>query len=162
MLPLLIYFGITIWCYSWIPDPQDRKFFRLQEIIRIPGVYYLYFVLGFIVLYVFLQIEKACGKEKLTKPPSPVKQALWLSSSIFVYSIMIGLSIAAEYLDIKLGLTNLMIMFVGIFMLGVTVTSMFLKQAIPLRINSKLVDEMHLSDRPEEGKGCDNESFERN
>ncbi len=91
-----------------------------------------------------------------------MKQALWLSASIFVYSLMIGLSIAAEYLDIKQSLTFLMVIYVGIFMLGVSVTSMFLKQAIPLRINSKSKEEMDLAELSAEGKGCDNESFVRN
>ena len=85
----------------------------------------------------FLAIEKKVSGSSVQNKAahaSPAVRALWLAGAMLVYGVHIGLAILCEYADWQLGLITLMIMFVGIFMVGVIVASMFLKQAIPYRM----------------------------
>ena len=85
----------------------------------------------------FLAIEKKVSGSSVQNKAahaSPAVRALWLAGAMLVYGVHIGLAIVVEYADWQMELTTLMIMFVGIFMVGVIVSSMFLKQAIPYRM----------------------------
>ena len=139
LLPLAAYMGVIVWCYSWIRDAEGRAWVRMQEVLRIPAVYYLYLPVTWLLLYACHAIERGCnGPEVPSKAAqaSPTVRALWLSGAMLVYGVHVGLAIACEYLDVQVGLIVLMIAFVGIFISGVTISMMFLKQAIPYRITS--------------------------
>ena len=127
---------MTIWAYSWIPDKEGRYWVRITEILRIPGVYYLDFLLGWAVLYGFMFIERKIKPEPNSVVTSVGKQTLYILGVVLVYSLFVGASIATEYLDWKAGLTTLMIMYTTVFTIGSVLSFMLLKQVVPQRIRT--------------------------
>merc|ERR1712150_201665 len=133
VIPLAVYIGVTLWCYSWIPDSDGRTWVRLQEIIRIPGVYYLFFIVGWAVMLGFLAAEKKLKHKPDAIASSPGKRAGYLIASSLIYAVFIAISILIEYLDWQQDLTLIMITLVGTFTILASVSYMCLKQAIPTR-----------------------------
>ncbi|XP_013394799.1 uncharacterized protein LOC106162167 isoform X1 [Lingula anatina] len=132
VFPLVVYLAITIWCYSWIPDAQGRTWVRMQEIIRIPAVYYLYALMAFGLLYLILYIDRRCnnsrGSYDIKKKPSIAAQVMFIMGSVFVYAVMVTLSALLQILDVQIDLIALMILLVGVFIIGVCISILFLKQ----------------------------------
>ncbi len=133
-MPLAIYLVPTLYCYSWIPDDKGRTWIRLQELIRIPPVYYLGFLLAWTLAFGFLAAERKI-KGPNTDTFSPGRSAVYLFGALLVFAIQIGISVMAEYLDWKLDLIILMVIFVIIFILGSSVAVMFIKQAVPYKLH---------------------------
>ena len=67
-------------------------------------------------------------------PLSPLKQTLYLFAAVFLYGVNTALAIACEYMDWIAGLVVLMLAFVTIFLFAVSISFMFLRRAVPLRL----------------------------
>ena len=119
IIPLLVFASITLWSYSWIPNSEGQGWSLLDELIQIPGVYYIYFLLGWAILMAFIAIERKYDSRRHMKssaisgPSSSMKRILWLSAAILVYGIHVGISVAVELRDVQQSLITLMITFCG-------------------------------------------------
>ena len=130
--------GVAIYIYGWVfVDKQGRYWIRMNEMIRIPATEYLCVVIAWIVMWFFLWIEKRIQSrrneedEEPFKPPTVLKEILYLSGVVFTYCIMVTVAILIQALDVQMDLIALMVIFVIIFTIGVAVSSMLLKQIMP-------------------------------
>ena len=136
-VPLLLYSAVTLWAYSWIPDEDGNTWVRLPEIFTIPSTFYIFFVYGWFLLFLFLKVEKKVYGHVIGVAPEPLgacKQTLYLGAAVFIYGVHTALAIACQYMDWIAGLVVLMMSFTAIFMTGTLIAYMFLRRAIPLRI----------------------------
>ena len=136
-VPLLLYAAVTLWAYSWIPDEDGNTWVRLPEVFTTPSAYYIFFVYGWLLLYLWLKVEKKVHGHSIDISPKPLsagKQALYLGAALFTYAIHTALAITCEYTDWIAGLVVLMMLFTAIFLTGTTIAFMFLRRAIPLRM----------------------------
>jgi hypothetical protein len=130
-VPLLIYLAVTVASYSVISDKDGRNWVRMQEVIRIPSVFYLGFIFAWAVLYFFLWIERKVVKEQID--PSPFKQIVCLSVFMAIYSVFIGLSAAIQLNSIPLNMFIGMISFCFIFVFGAVLGCMMIKLSLPVK-----------------------------
>ncbi|CAH1796212.1 unnamed protein product [Owenia fusiformis] len=140
LAPVVLYFAATIGSYSQILDRQGRPFTRLQEIIRIPGIIYIFFfvIWGFVAL--FQLIDKKINGGPTTKAPSAGQQVGLIFGFLFGYAVMIGVSIMFHVLDWQTQMFTLMAILVALFTIGVAATSVCLHRLIPARISAKIED----------------------
>lgn len=93
-----------------------------------------------------ITIERNCKKLDGQSSTSPTKDILCLSIAMVIYAVFIGMAVGVEYGDVKMPMIVLMIMFVGVFMIGVSVSFMLLRQVIPLKIKhdkNEMAETMH-------------------
>ncbi|XP_050388334.1 uncharacterized protein LOC126807635 [Patella vulgata] len=131
-LPFFIYIGVVVYMYSWIPDKNGQTWVRMQEIIRIPLVYYLFLFYVWFLLFVFLKIESKMSNDEVgNNEDGVIKKCAYVTLSVLIYAFFVLISALTQYYDIQLGLIVLMIIFVGIFKTGVCISMMLLKQVFP-------------------------------
>ncbi|XP_067687198.1 uncharacterized protein [Haliotis asinina] len=129
VIPLAIYIGVTLYMYSWIPDVKGRTFVRLQEVVRIPAVYYLGFLYAWILFFAFHHLQKKLGGKKSN--PSTLKKAIGLVFSVAMFSIFLGISVCIQWFDVQQVLTMMMIMLVFVFVTGVCLVCVAINQTLP-------------------------------
>ncbi|XP_022080761.1 uncharacterized protein LOC110973875 [Acanthaster planci] len=126
--PFVVYLAATIGVYSTLPDREGRYWVRLNEIIRIPGIEYLAALFTWIVIEFFLFIERKAQGNGRPDPLSPALEAVYIMAVLFIYVLMVVLSILIQTLDFQIPLFVLMVILVFIFIVSVSVSNMLLKQ----------------------------------
>ncbi|XP_071484095.1 uncharacterized protein [Diadema antillarum] len=150
--PFVAYLAAGIYCYGWVfADRQGRYWIRLNEMVRIPAIEYFCVLFAWLVMWFFLWIEKKIKGDRADesfRPPSPVKEALYICGVVFTYAILMVVSVLVQLLDWKAGIITLMMFFMLFFAVGVAVSCMLLKQILrPVSVVEKepLEDKIHLS-----------------
>jgi hypothetical protein len=59
-VPLAVYVALLVYAYSWIPDSDGRPWVRMAEIVRIPGLEYLFVIVLFVLLWAATRIIERC------------------------------------------------------------------------------------------------------
>ncbi|XP_033633469.1 uncharacterized protein LOC117295016 [Asterias rubens] len=128
--PFLIYLAVTIGIYSTLPDRQGRYWIRLNEIIRIPAIEYLAALFAWLLVEIFLFIERKVQSRSdgPKEPLSPAWEALYIMGVLFIYASMVTVSALVQVLDWQMSLITLMILLVFVFIVGVSIANMLLKQ----------------------------------
>lgn len=149
-IPSAIYIVIVVTAFNFIKDTQGRRFTRLNEIIRIPGIYYLVLLIAWLSTVMISAIQRAIDKranESLTNKesevrngsgrpsrPSVLKQILVLSGVLFTYVISVFLSWIFEHIDWKIDLMELSLIYCFSFtVISAVVGSFLLSMIIPMK-----------------------------
>ena len=127
-----IYLVVVLYCYSWIRDAQGRSWVRLQEIIRIPGIYYLFFFAIYAWLWALIAIDaKCCTKSEDSSKSTDISlrtQIVAIVGNVGFYALFILVSFLFQFYDVtSLDFTIMMIVLVLLYTIGVAVTMMLLK-----------------------------------
>lgn len=148
-IPSAIYIVIVVTAYSFIKDTQGRRFTRLSEIIRIPGIYYFLLAMAWLIIVAITKLQKiydartvhsntgsqksiVISKTALERPPL-WKEMVFISASILTYVMSVFLSWILEYLDLPVDLIVLTVIYSASFMLLSAIGgSFFLKPVLPM------------------------------
>lgn len=57
-IPVILYIIVLIVAYYFLRDTEGRRFVRLAEVIRIPAIYYMLFIVGWLIITILLKLEK--------------------------------------------------------------------------------------------------------
>lgn len=144
-VPMAVYVVILLTAYNFIRDTQGRKFTRLSEIIRIPGIYYFLMLVAWLIIVMITQFQrmyaarktdeakkgdKASGSHRL----SIGKEVILVMGVVFTYVICVFLSWIFEYLDWKVNLIVLTMIYCFSFMLVAAIGGSFLlAMLIPMK-----------------------------
>ena len=147
IIPVLPVIGLIIWAFSWIKDDQGRAWVRLPEVLRIPASYYIFTLVSWLLVYIFLAIERCCRGDKANDPAKTVTgRVLWLLGGMTIFGIGIGVAIAIELGDIKIPFLIQMFLFQVVFVVCATTSLMLIKQSVPNKkitkesLNAKITD----------------------
>jgi hypothetical protein len=119
---------ITAWCYSWIPNKEGKTWVRMPEIVRLPLVFYLYFIISWAVGKVALAFQQGLRAVIYKTGQKQFWRCLLLSSAVLIYVLHIASAVAVEYGDLKMKLTYFSLMFDAIFICGCTFSFVFLDE----------------------------------
>lgn len=141
-IPSAIFIVIVVTAYNFIKDTQGRRFTRIAEIIRIPGIYYLILLIAWLIIVLVMKIQqvlesRAAGnltnKESKARKasgrptrPSTLKEVLVISGVVLTYVICVFLSWIFEYLDWKVNLIVLTMIYCFSFTLISAIGGSFL------------------------------------
>lgn len=133
VLPPLLYVASVLGVYGAV----FKQWERIAEVIRIPGIYYMLFLIGWLQLVAMLKLEKACSARtsegQTGQAPLLSRRALWLSLTALVYAAFVAASFLVEFYDLQVPLIVLTLSFSTAFTVGILVAMMFYEQLIPLR-----------------------------
>ncbi|KAF6016987.1 hypothetical protein EB796_024698 [Bugula neritina] len=142
-MPVAVYTIIVVTSYSFIRDVQGRPFTRLQEIIRIPGIYYLILLIGWLIIVAIAKLQRISAakginfqesKEGAPSPPPRWKEVLVLLATVTTYAVSVFLSWILEYIDLKINLVVLSFIYCfGFTLISAVFGSFLLEMVIPLR-----------------------------
>ncbi len=135
IFPFLVLMAIIIGNYSWIPDKQGRTWVGIQEIIRIPGFYYMGVIIMFVSTYIFVLIDEKIRQRfsSTDKDPSPTVRGLNLLFILVIYIIMNIASVVRELYPLPLKMFVAMIIYVVAFLLAVALTLALHTHTLPRR-----------------------------
>ena len=149
-----IYILILLTAYSFLKDKQGRTFTRLQEIIRISGIFYLLLLFRWLAIVLFSKIQRVfkARKTQITEKgsdqsadkttPTPLlrhKEVLILIAVLLIYIICTFLTWIIEFLDWKTSNLTLLFVLNFCFMILVRVVGSFMFTCIiPIKSISNL------------------------
>ena len=149
---MAIFTATAITAFSFIKDTEGRPYTRLAELPRIPGIYYFLLLIGWLVIAAIVKIQKS-KSGKIYSPsdslkslksdnkiqvatvgrPSLRKEVLFTSLAALTYIVCVFLSWIFEYVDLKVNLIVLTMIYCTTYMLIAAIGgSFFLKAVIPL------------------------------
>lgn len=148
-MPAAMYTVIVVFSYSFILDTEGKPFTRIDEIIRIPGIYYLILIIGWLIIVAITKIQRVIStkKSRTTAPStqeledetpvpnqmSKLKEGVTLGAVILTFSFCVFLSFLLEYLDLQMDIFILTTVYCFVFMLFAAIFGSFLmKVVIPL------------------------------
>ncbi|XP_078581738.1 uncharacterized protein LOC144865071 [Branchiostoma floridae x Branchiostoma japonicum] len=129
-IPALLYAGVLLYCYSWIPDANGRPWTRLHEPFLIPLNQYL-FPLVICGLVTFgLYIERKLTNRKAGYSLSNLGRAGYLFASVCMYVVIVVLSWALEYFDVPIPGPAMMFAHVPVFIVFSVISAFFVKRLV--------------------------------
>ncbi len=135
IFPFLVLMAVIIGNYSWIPDNQGRAWVRIQEIIRIPAIYYLGVILMFVFTYIFVLIDNKIRERSPNKDkdPSPTVRGLNLLFILVIYIVINIISVVGEIYVWPLMMFVGMLLYIVVFLLAVALTLAMHTHTLPRR-----------------------------
>ncbi|XP_067941895.1 uncharacterized protein [Watersipora subatra] len=148
-IPVALYVVIVVFTYSFVKDTEGRRFTRISEIIRIPGIYYLIVLVAWLVIVAIVKIQKKKDAKTLPSPNDsnkslnigkkgvsqlPLwKEVVFLCFFVLTYLVCVFISWIFEYLDLKVNLIVLTMVYSFAFTLIAAIGgSFFLKPLLPM------------------------------
>ena len=136
---------MAVTAFYFIKDTEGRSFTRLSEIIRIPGIYYLILLIGWLVIVACIKLRRVIrsrtrpgGEDAATQSihptPSTWEQVTVLMGVVLTYAFSVFLSWILEYLDLPYNLMVFTIIYCTVFMLLSAIGgSLLLMMILPVR-----------------------------
>ena len=88
---------------------------QINEVIRIPAIEYVYFIIAWFVLEIYIQIEKRAtsykskSKKHATVPPNPAREVFYILCFMVVHVLMIGISYLIQEMNWQLPTFSLLV-----------------------------------------------------
>lgn len=105
-----------------------------------PAFHLMCFIYGYGISRALLFIEKHLLREQLKEvaeaTPGLGKQVVYIMSSVGVYGFFVWLAVHIHYADLHIGLIAMMSCFVAVYLMGVMLSFVLLKQVTPKRIQT--------------------------
>ena len=122
VLPIITYLIIAITTFHFVKDTQGRRYVRLADIIRIPGIMYFLFGFGWLVLTGLGKLSQLitrnhCEPSSLSQKPSIRNQMVILGSVLLTYIISTFISWYLEFIDLQINLIVLTVIYCMLFLL---------------------------------------------
>jgi hypothetical protein len=128
VIPAVVYFAIVLYSYSWIPNAEGRIWVRMNEIVRIPSLEYLFFfaLVGFMLL-----LLKCFKTPMYEETPTSMNRTALKPILVFMlcYTICIVVSVFMLHVK-KLPLMIGMVILVLLYMFMVCVSSLALEHVL--------------------------------
>ncbi|XP_019613552.1 PREDICTED: uncharacterized protein LOC109461615 [Branchiostoma belcheri] len=129
-VPALLYLGVLLYCYSWIPDENGRPWTRLREPFLIPLNQYLFplVICGLVTFGLYVERKVANGKGG--RSLSDLGRVGYLVASLCMYVIIVVLSWSLQYYDAPIPGPAMMFVHVPVFIIFAVVSAFLVKRVV--------------------------------
>lgn len=140
-IPVAIFVALVVTSYSFIRNVEGRAYVRMDEIIRIPGIYYMLLLIGWLVIVLLVKLRQIAKvrisdteADSRPSPPPLWKEVVVLGGVVLTYVFCTFLSWILEYVDLPWNLIVFTMVYCFVFMfVSVIGGSMLLLMLIPVQ-----------------------------